>query len=160
MMCPPSSGPVLASFPGLLHWFSGPVLASSPGLLHRFFGLVQIIHGNGRGDDLGECIKWVSWGGHRGWGPQTRLNTVEWLQHLKSWLVVKHSNLADWTMNWSRTSRIDYGPHPHYVHLASTSHPPDITHMMNCPRPSLFSPLFHFCVILLLSTQTEEQSMG
>ena len=112
MMCPPSSGPVLASFPGLLHWFSGPVLASSPGLLHRFFGLVQIIHGNGRGDDLGECIKWVSWGGHRGWGPQTRLNTVEWLQHLKSWLVVKHSNLADWTMNWSRTCWIAWGPCP------------------------------------------------
>jgi len=33
------------------------------------------------------------------------LNTVErsCLQHLESPLAVKHSNLANWTMNWLRT---------------------------------------------------------
>ena len=36
--------------------------------------------------------------------------------------------------------------------------PLDVTHMMNTPRPSLFSLLFHFRV--LLSTPTEEQNRG
>jgi len=40
----------------------------------------------------------------------------------------------------------------------STWRPPDVTHMMNSPRHSLFSLLFHFRV--LLSMQTEEYKMG
>ena len=36
--------------------------------------------------------------------------------------------------------------------------PLDVTHMMNAPRPFLFSPLFHFRV--LLSMQTEAQNQG
>ena len=38
----------------------------------------------------------------------------------------------------------------------STSHPPDVTHMITAPRPSLFLSLFHFHVLLL--TQTKEQN--
>jgi len=36
--------------------------------------------------------------------------------------------------------------------------PLDAAHVMNAPKPSLFSPLFHFCV--LLSMQTKEQKRG
>ena len=36
--------------------------------------------------------------------------------------------------------------------------PLDVTHAKNASRPSPFSPLFHFCV--LLSMQTEEQNQG
>jgi len=46
--------------------------------------------------------------------PQVSLITVKWgcLRPLESQLTVKHSNLADWMMNWSGTGRINYGPRP------------------------------------------------
>ena len=58
-------------------------------------------------------------------GLTTSLNMVErsCLQRLKSPLAAKLSNLANWTTNWLRTSRIGYGAllplHPPRIHLKS-----------------------------------------
>ena len=57
--------------------------------------------------------------------------------------VVKCSNLADWTMNRLRTCRINYRPHPPYIHL---------------PGFPFFSLLF--CFHILLSAQTKERKKG
>ena len=87
---------------------------------------------------LGAFIMWATSSGCREGGaqPQVSLCTVEWscLQCLDFPLAVKRSHLADWTINWSKTARIDYGPCP----PTSTSHPPDVSHMMNSPRSSTF----------------------
>jgi len=52
--------------------------------------------------------------GRGGVQPQVSLNTVKrsCLQHLEPCPAVKHSNLANWTMNWLRTSWIEYRPCP------------------------------------------------
>jgi len=59
---------------------------------------------------------WTSGGYRRGGAQPTVKQTC--LQCLESLLVVKHSNLANWPMNWSKTG---YGPGPPrpYVHLTS-----------------------------------------
>ena len=46
--------------------------------------------------------------------PEVSLNTVKrsCLQHLEPCPAVKHPNLANWTMNWSRKGWIEYRPCP------------------------------------------------
>ena len=39
------------------------------------------------------------------------------------------------------------GQRPLYVHLTSTSRPPDVIHVIGVPRPSPFFVLFHFHVL-------------
>jgi len=86
---------------------------------------------------------------------QITLNTVKvsCLQCLESGLAVKHSNLADWTMNWPRTCWINYGPRP--FRPGST----------RCWPPCIYLTLFTWWMLRdlivwfceLWSTQTEEQ---
>ena len=47
-------------------------------------------------------------------------------------------NAVERSNGWSCALFWQLGPSPPYVHLVSTSCPPDVIHMMNAPRPSLF----------------------
>jgi len=88
-----------------------------------------IIHRSGRVVKTGKAWEHSSRERHRvdigRAGPTTTLNMVErsCLQQLKSPLAAKHSNLANWTTNWLKTSRIGYGAlpplHPPRIHLTS-----------------------------------------
>ena len=86
-----------------------------------------------------------------------------------------HSHLTSWSTNGNRVlsstiAALSSLPKPHCqmprpqnllpsgvvsqssLHVDRTAltwtHPPEVTRMMNAPRPSLFLPLFHFCVLL------------
>jgi len=125
---------LLASFPAYPIFILCFVLT----IIYRSRGAVK------DGEGLGEFVLWMmsgirkvwTWGGGGEDRLQISLNTVEQLclQHIKSGLVVKYSNLANWTMNWSRTCWTNYGPHP----PTSILHPSDYIDMMNSPRPSPF----------------------
>ena len=100
-------------------------------------------------EGLREFITWVISSGRRVGGdqPQIILNTLEQScpQCLVPVLAVKHSILANWTMNCSRTCWINHVLHP----PISTSHPPDIIHVINAPRlSSLFAALPLPCIII------------
>ena len=101
------------------------------------------------GEGLGEfTVSDIEWAGlNRKYN--VSLNTVKrsCLQHLQFPLVLECSNLADWTMNWSRTSRIDYGACP----------PPQTsTWPHSCDRPSTFSAALPLLCIIVNTTEEKQ----
>ena len=127
-------------------------------------------------EGLVSSITWVTSGGcdndvrGRGLTARSRKNRYEWVIIHETWKVQSKSTLSSsdcttmiLTMLRSNSHECVHGCYtgwspPPYIIIASTLRPPDVTHVMDETRPSLFFALFHFRV--LYWTQTEEQKRG
>ena len=136
-------------------------LASFPDLF--FFSLVCVDNSTGEWrssknwEGLGALITWVTSGGCEmdveGAGPHSRFCWSS-ISLSSSWLGLSALLLVETLV------AVDNSAQPClklWLALSSLC-PLNVAHMMNAPRLSPFSPLFHFCV--LLSMQTKEQEQG